>query len=69
MASTNIRYLQQQLHPQKRPRFNTISRENINDIQVTTLPIQIEKKMIEVKRRIIYKENKRNLTSCSLSFV
>jgi len=44
MASTNIRYLQQQLHPQKRPRFNTISRENINDIQVTTLPIQIKKK-------------------------
>jgi hypothetical protein len=43
MASTNIRHLQQQLHLQKRPRFNTISRENINDIQVTTLPIQIKK--------------------------
>ncbi len=41
MASLNIRHPRQQ-YSQNRARFNTISRENINDIQVTTLPIQIK---------------------------
>ncbi len=41
MASSKIHYLQQQ-QLQNRLHFNTISRENINDIQVITLPIQIQ---------------------------
>jgi hypothetical protein len=58
MASSKNRHLQQQ-QSQDRLYISTISRENINDMQVTTLPIQIQ--MIKVTRRNIYKENKRNL--------
>jgi hypothetical protein len=58
MASSKNRHLQQQ-QSQDRLYIGTISRENINDMQVTKLPIQIQ--MIKVTRRNIYKENKRNL--------
>jgi hypothetical protein len=58
MASSKNRHLQQQ-QSQDHLYIGTISRENINDMQVTTLPIQMQ--MIKVTRRNIYKENKRNL--------
>jgi len=58
MASSKNRHLQQQ-QSQDLLYIGTISRENINDMQVTTLPIQTQ--MIKVTRRNIYKENKRNL--------
>ena len=36
MASSKNDYLQRQQSQEPRPRINTISRENINEIQVTT---------------------------------
>lgn len=58
MASSKYPDIQQQPFP-PRLRFSTISRENINDIQVNTLTIYIE--IIEITRCKTHK-NKFNIT-------